>query len=197
MIALFGAGLLLFFNEQLWRLFDSTAKGLDPRLAFVPWALLLVWALMKANYAEISRRDAEIKDLTQRLIDEQQEHLFEPFRYRMIKVITTDFEYEYKELIRKLESGEGTHAELSAGFDSWDARVAQHIKLIDESEVVYLRQPMEAAALPDDWRERLRAIIEVRKTRMKSIQIRQKLFLDARVAVRKKQRADRVKAAKP
>jgi len=29
MIALFGAGLLLSFNEQLWRLFDSTAKGLD------------------------------------------------------------------------------------------------------------------------------------------------------------------------
>jgi len=52
----------------------------------------------------------------------KQEALFEPFRYRMIKVITTDFEYEYKELIRKLES-ERNHAELSAGFDSWDARL--------------------------------------------------------------------------
>ena len=158
--------------------------------------IALAWTEYDRYEGDMARRDAEIKDLHQRLYEEQRESLIDPFHRRLVDDLTESEMYGYRELVRRLDRGEGTAAELSAEFDIWDANVARHLKLIDEKEIEFFQRPIEPTLLLVDWRERLRQIAEIRKGRMEAIQTRQTVRLDSETAEWKKKRSERIEAAR-
>lgn len=158
------------------------------QLAGLIVAVVALVGFLRLNYQEVAK-------LRRRVVSFQQEYMFDKFHYGLIDdLVRRDGIgqlWGYVELVRKLDRGEGASAELVAEFDAWDAHVAQHVGLIDKTEVEFLQRPVEPSAMNGDWRERFRTLLEVRKSRIEAIHVRQKVRYDGKVAERKRKEAAR------
>jgi hypothetical protein len=154
---------------------------------------LVIAGFLRSNYQEVDARDRRIKRLTSDVVAYQAEKYFDPFHYRMLAELVsaepTGQLWGYHRLVERLDRGQATQAEGYAEFDQWEERVASQIALIDKAEVEFFRRALDPATVDGDWRDRLRTLLEVRKSRVEAIHVRQKLRNDSRVAERRKMEA--------
>lgn len=170
----------------------AAAAWIQQNILWLVFALVVA-GFLRSNYQEIEARDRRIRRLTSDVVAYQAEKYFDPFHYGMlaelVSVEPTGQLWGYNRLVESLDRGQATQAECYSEFDQWEERIASHIALIDKAEVEFFRRALDPAMVEGDWRDRLRTLLEVRKSRVEAIHIRQKLRYDSRVAERRKKEA--------
>ncbi len=186
-LVIFGVGLALLFNQELFKLADSAAKGFDPRLPVVGWVVVIALAFMRANYAEITRRDLEIAKWKQETLETKVES-----DTRFMKGVRRDMRtWAHEGVMEAIKKGtEDVFVPLRDDLDpdevkwtsdvaAWDDKNIAMLKTwwTDEEVGLYTADQVLVGDI-SDWRTRLLAHVRIRCDRLFEIAKRKGKYAD-------------------
>lgn len=186
-LIIFGVGVALLFNQELFKLADSAARGFDPRLPIIAWAVVIVIAFMRANYAEIQERESKIAQLNETLQNKDQERnkallkdMRRDFRKYAHDAVLDAVKKATDELFVPLRDDPNPYeVRWTAEIAAWDDANVEMLKLWwTEADGAYYTQAAELVTEIGDWRTRLLTHLNVRTDRLLEIAKRKGKYAD-------------------